>query len=82
MLSLSHTFFPLILVTVKKGEIFTTQPGEFPCKAIMHVCGEKDTDVIKKLARDILLKSEHSGYQSVAIPAICAGQYLLVFKSL
>ncbi|MCI4377156.1 hypothetical protein PGIGA_G00200530, partial [Pangasianodon gigas] len=61
-------------VQVKKGEIFITQPGEFPCKAIMHVCGEKDTDVIKKLARDILLKCEHSGYQSVAIPAICAGK--------
>ncbi|XP_060795064.1 protein mono-ADP-ribosyltransferase PARP14-like [Neoarius graeffei] len=59
---------------VKKGEIFITQPGEFPCKAIMHVCGEKDTAIIKKLVQDILLKSENNGYKSVAIPAICAGK--------
>ncbi|KAG7330444.1 hypothetical protein KOW79_006666 [Hemibagrus wyckioides] len=61
-------------VQVTRGEIFVTQPGGFPCKAIMHVCGEKDTAIIKTLAQDILLKSEHSGYQSVAIPAICAGK--------
>lgn len=48
----------------------------------MHVCGEKDTEVIKKLTRDILRKCENSGYESVAIPAICAGQYLCVYKSL
>ncbi|TSN12215.1 Poly [ADP-ribose] polymerase 14 [Bagarius yarrelli] len=59
---------------VNKGEIFVTQPGDFHCKAIMHVCGAKDTNIIKTLARDILLKCEHSGYKSVAIPAICAGK--------
>ncbi|KAF7706609.1 protein mono-ADP-ribosyltransferase PARP14-like [Silurus meridionalis] len=61
-------------VQVNKGEICITQPGEFPCKVIMHVCGAKDLEVIKKLARDILLKCEQSGYGSVAIPAICAGK--------
>lgn len=63
---------------VNKGEIHITQPGGFPCKAIMHVCGEKDTNIIKKLAHKILLDCEKNGYQSVAIPAICAGQYLCV----
>lgn len=71
-------FFSLILVQVTRGEIFVTQPGGFPCKAIMHVCGEKDTAIIETLARDILLQCERSGYQSVAIPAICAGQYLCI----
>ncbi|XP_027034050.2 protein mono-ADP-ribosyltransferase PARP14-like isoform X1 [Tachysurus fulvidraco] len=61
-------------VQVEKGKIFITQPGDFPCKEIMHVCGAKDTGIIKTLARDILLKCEQSGYQSVAIPAICAGK--------
>ncbi|XP_036452955.1 protein mono-ADP-ribosyltransferase PARP14-like [Colossoma macropomum] len=61
-------------VRVNKGEIFTTQPGNFPCKELMHVCGEKDTGVIKGLARDIVSKCESDGCQSVAIPAICAGK--------
>ncbi|XP_072543497.1 protein mono-ADP-ribosyltransferase PARP14-like [Salminus brasiliensis] len=59
---------------VNKGDILTTQPGNFPCKVIMHVCGEKDSDIIKGLARDIVSKCERDGYQSVAIPAICAGK--------
>lgn len=74
------THFYINLAQVKKGEIFVTQPGAFPCKAIMHVCGQKDTDVIKKLTQDILLQCERSGYQSVAIPAICAGQYLCLYN--
>ncbi|KAL2079249.1 hypothetical protein ACEWY4_024993 [Coilia grayii] len=57
---------------VKKGEIFTSVSGSFPCKAIMHVCGEKDPALIQDLSRDILLLCESKGYQSVAIPAICA----------
>ncbi|XP_066536455.1 protein mono-ADP-ribosyltransferase PARP14-like [Hoplias malabaricus] len=59
---------------VNKGEIYTTQPGNFPCSVIMHVCGEKNADVIKGLARDIVSKCERDGYKSVAIPAICAGK--------
>lgn len=47
----------------------------------MHVCGERDTAIIKKLVRDILLKCENNGYQSVAIPAICAGQYINLHKA-
>ncbi|XP_049338892.1 protein mono-ADP-ribosyltransferase PARP14-like [Astyanax mexicanus] len=59
---------------VNKGQILTTQPGNFPCKMIMHVCGEKDADIIKGLARDIVSKCEQLCYKSVAIPAICAGK--------
>ncbi|XP_076144471.1 protein mono-ADP-ribosyltransferase PARP14-like [Alosa pseudoharengus] len=58
---------------VNRGEIFTSPSGSFPCKAIMHVCGQKDPAVIQDLARDILLLCERKRYQSVAIPAICAG---------
>uniref|UniRef100_A0A3B1JZK3 Poly [ADP-ribose] polymerase n=1 Tax=Astyanax mexicanus TaxID=7994 RepID=A0A3B1JZK3_ASTMX len=54
------------------GKIFTTQPGNFPCKMIMHVSGKSDAGNIKGLARDIVSKCELLRYQSVAIPAICA----------
>ncbi|XP_063042879.1 protein mono-ADP-ribosyltransferase PARP14-like [Engraulis encrasicolus] len=57
---------------IKKGEVFTSAPGSFPCKAIMHVCGERDPALIQDLCREILLLCESKGYQSVAIPAICA----------
>ncbi|XP_022534288.2 protein mono-ADP-ribosyltransferase PARP14-like [Astyanax mexicanus] len=59
---------------VQKGKIFTTQPGNFPCKMIMHVSGKSDAGNIKGLARDIVSKCEQLRYQSVAIPAICAGK--------
>ncbi|XDV19030.1 hypothetical protein PO909_024606 [Leuciscus waleckii] len=59
---------------VASGQIFTTPPGGFPCKTIMHVCGERDASVIKTLVKEIVVQCEHGHYQSVAIPAICAGQ--------
>ncbi|XP_016415475.1 uncharacterized protein LOC107745958 [Sinocyclocheilus rhinocerous] len=55
-------------------QIFKTPPGGFPCKTIMHVCGERNPDVIKTLAKEIVVQCEHGCYRSVAIPAICAGQ--------
>ncbi|XP_029931671.1 protein mono-ADP-ribosyltransferase PARP14-like [Myripristis murdjan] len=58
---------------VKKGEIFVSQSGQFPCKAIFHVCGQKDAGIIEGLVRDIITSCEAKGYKSVAIPAICAG---------
>ncbi|RXN18966.1 poly [ADP-ribose] polymerase 14-like protein [Labeo rohita] len=59
---------------VASGQIFTTLPGGFPCKIIMHVCGERKPDVIKTLAKEIVVQCEQGCYRSVAIPAICAGQ--------
>ncbi|TRY57758.1 hypothetical protein DNTS_012030 [Danionella cerebrum] len=59
---------------VASGKIFTTPPGNFPCKTIIHVCGNRSPDVIKTLAKAIITHCEHAHYQSVAIPAICAGQ--------
>ncbi|XP_058639229.1 protein mono-ADP-ribosyltransferase PARP14-like isoform X2 [Onychostoma macrolepis] len=59
---------------VASGQIFTTPPGGFPCKTIMHVCGERNPDVIKTLAKEIVVQCEQGRYRSVAIPAICAGQ--------
>lgn len=61
---------------VASGQIFTTPPGGFPCKTIMHVCGARNPDVIKTLAKEIVVQCEQGRYRSVAIPAICAGQYL------
>uniref|UniRef100_A0A4W6D8G4 Poly [ADP-ribose] polymerase n=1 Tax=Lates calcarifer TaxID=8187 RepID=A0A4W6D8G4_LATCA len=55
---------------VNRGEVFETQPGSFPCKAILHVCGEKDTGIIEQLVCRIIQLCESSGYKSVAIPAI------------
>ncbi|KAL1271943.1 hypothetical protein QQF64_030959 [Cirrhinus molitorella] len=59
---------------VASGQIFSTPPGGFPCKTIMHVCGERKSDVIKTLAKEIVVQCEQGCYRSVAIPAICAGQ--------
>ncbi|XP_025761287.1 poly [ADP-ribose] polymerase 14 isoform X2 [Oreochromis niloticus] len=58
---------------VNRGEIFVTQSGNFPCKAIFHVCGEKDQALIEQLVCDIIYYCESYKYTSVAIPAICAG---------
>uniref|UniRef100_UPI0009B33F1D poly [ADP-ribose] polymerase 15-like n=1 Tax=Monopterus albus TaxID=43700 RepID=UPI0009B33F1D len=58
---------------VKKGEVFKTPPGSFPCKAILHVCGEKDSVIIEQLVCRIIQDCENFKYKSVAIPAICAG---------
>ncbi|XP_026209254.1 uncharacterized protein LOC113157845 isoform X2 [Anabas testudineus] len=56
-----------------RGDVFKTQPGSFPCKAILHVCGEKDAGVIEQLVCRIIQQCESCQYNSVAIPAICAG---------
>ncbi|XP_071774139.2 protein mono-ADP-ribosyltransferase PARP14-like isoform X1 [Centroberyx gerrardi] len=61
------------VVRANKGEIFVSQPGQFPCKAIFHVCGERDAAIIQGLVCDIIASCESKGYKSVAIPAICAG---------
>ncbi|XP_040887490.1 protein mono-ADP-ribosyltransferase PARP14-like [Toxotes jaculatrix] len=58
---------------VNQGEVFVTQSGSFPCKAILHVCGEKDARTIEQLVCRIIQLCESSGYKSVAIPAICTG---------
>ncbi|XP_028285396.1 protein mono-ADP-ribosyltransferase PARP14 [Parambassis ranga] len=58
---------------VNRGEVFVSQSGQFPCKAIFHVCGEKDAGVIETLMVSIIDLCETYGFDSVAIPAICAG---------
>ncbi|XP_043101593.1 protein mono-ADP-ribosyltransferase PARP14 [Puntigrus tetrazona] len=40
----------------------------------MHVCGERNPEVIKTLAKQIVVQCDQGCYRSVAIPAICAGQ--------
>ncbi|KAG1959203.1 protein mono-ADP-ribosyltransferase PARP14-like [Pimephales promelas] len=69
-----HVLGQLTGAQVTTGQIFTTPPGGFPCKTIMHVCGQRDASVIKTLAKEIVVQCERGRYQSVAIPAICAGQ--------
>ncbi|XP_050971713.1 protein mono-ADP-ribosyltransferase PARP14 [Labeo rohita] len=64
----------LTVAQVASGQIFTTPPGGFPCRTIMHVCGQRDPGVIKTLAKKIVVQCEQGRYRSVAIPAICAGQ--------
>ncbi|MBN3316847.1 PAR14 polymerase, partial [Atractosteus spatula] len=58
---------------VAYGEIYQTMPGNFPCKAIMHVCGQRNTPMIKALADKIVRTCDRSCFPSVAMPAICAG---------
>ncbi|CAI5669256.1 unnamed protein product [Oreochromis niloticus] len=58
---------------VNRGEIYVTQPGNFPCKAIFHVHGKQDEVLIEQLVCDIIYYCESYNYSSVAIPAMCAG---------
>ncbi|XP_055358541.1 protein mono-ADP-ribosyltransferase PARP14-like isoform X2 [Betta splendens] len=58
---------------VNQGEVFATNPGLFPCKAILHVCGQRDAGVIEQLASKIIHHCETTKLKSVSIPAICAG---------
>lgn len=58
---------------VNEGDIFVSPSGSFPCEAIFHVCGEKSAHVIEQLVFRIIEYCEAYEFQSVAIPAICAG---------
>ncbi|XP_054916199.1 protein mono-ADP-ribosyltransferase PARP14 isoform X2 [Poeciliopsis prolifica] len=58
---------------VSRGNPFVTPPGHFPCKAILHVCGEKDASLVEAFVPSIVNYCEDQGFSSVAIPAICAG---------
>ncbi|XP_054457974.1 protein mono-ADP-ribosyltransferase PARP14-like [Anoplopoma fimbria] len=57
----------------KRGDVFVSHSGSFPCTAIFHVCGEKDADLIEQLVCRIVEHCETFWFKSVAIPAICAG---------
>ncbi|KAM9426844.1 protein mono-ADP-ribosyltransferase PARP14-like [Pholidichthys leucotaenia] len=59
---------------VNKGDVIKTQPGQFPCEALFHVCGERDSGLIEQLVVDIIRDCESFQCTSVAIPAICAGE--------
>uniref|UniRef100_A0A3B3V7U4 Poly [ADP-ribose] polymerase n=1 Tax=Poecilia latipinna TaxID=48699 RepID=A0A3B3V7U4_9TELE len=65
---------------VSQQPICATEPGLFPCKAILHVCGKKDANVIEQLVCSIIDSCEKLGVSSVAIPAICAGKYIVFFR--
>ncbi|XP_070849888.1 protein mono-ADP-ribosyltransferase PARP14-like [Chaetodon trifascialis] len=58
---------------VNRGDVFVTQPGSFPCEAILHLCGERDASLVEQLVCKIIEHCETFGFKSVAIPAICAG---------
>uniref|UniRef100_UPI0009B3C6CB poly [ADP-ribose] polymerase 14-like isoform X1 n=1 Tax=Monopterus albus TaxID=43700 RepID=UPI0009B3C6CB len=58
---------------VKRGDVYKTPPGSFPCKAILHVHGEYYAGAIEQLMCRIIQHCEAFQYKSVAIPAICAG---------
>ncbi|XP_026018064.1 poly [ADP-ribose] polymerase 14-like isoform X3 [Astatotilapia calliptera] len=64
---------PQAAATVNRGEIFVTQSGNFLSKAILHVHGEQDEVLIEQLVCDIICYCESHKYNSVAIPAMCAG---------
>uniref|UniRef100_A0A7N6FI70 Poly [ADP-ribose] polymerase n=1 Tax=Anabas testudineus TaxID=64144 RepID=A0A7N6FI70_ANATE len=58
---------------LNQGAVVRTPPGLFPCKTILHVCGQQDAGIIEQLACRIIRDCESDQYKSVAIPAICAG---------
>ncbi|CAN9509302.1 unnamed protein product [Ophioblennius macclurei] len=59
--------------TINKGSTVWTRPGRFPCKAILHVCGEKTAAHVEELAQLIISSCDAKGYSSVAVPALCTG---------
>uniref|UniRef100_A0A3B3DQ84 Poly [ADP-ribose] polymerase n=1 Tax=Oryzias melastigma TaxID=30732 RepID=A0A3B3DQ84_ORYME len=70
------------LAKVNRGDIFVSQSGRFPCKTFFHVCGERDESLVEKLVCNIIYQCEKSGFESVAIPAICAGIFPLYWDSM
>uniref|UniRef100_A0A8C9RTG0 Poly [ADP-ribose] polymerase n=1 Tax=Scleropages formosus TaxID=113540 RepID=A0A8C9RTG0_SCLFO len=52
--------------------VATTPAGALACKIIVHICANKDLDLVKKLCGKVLKFCEHKGYRSVAFPAVCA----------
>uniref|UniRef100_A0A3Q2ZPX2 Poly [ADP-ribose] polymerase n=1 Tax=Kryptolebias marmoratus TaxID=37003 RepID=A0A3Q2ZPX2_KRYMA len=66
------TLLCLSVAKWNRGDVFVSKPGQFPCKAILHVCGEKDACVIEELVCSII--DQCKNFTSVAIPAICAGK--------
>ncbi|XP_036002228.1 protein mono-ADP-ribosyltransferase PARP14 [Fundulus heteroclitus] len=58
---------------VGRGAVFASRPGGFPCKEILHVCGEKNASIVEGLMCSIINTCESRCFRSVAIPAICAG---------
>ena len=62
------------LAHVTRGGLYETKPGQFPCKSLLHVWGQSNTTVIQGVVSDIMKTCDQKGYQSVAIPAISAGQ--------
>ncbi|KAK1889991.1 Protein mono-ADP-ribosyltransferase PARP14 [Dissostichus eleginoides] len=56
-----------------RGDVFVSQSGEFPCEALFHVCGQNDAVVIEQMVIRIVEHCESFRFESVAIPAICAG---------
>ena len=57
--------------------MFVSHPGMFPCEAILHVCGDRDAAIVEHLVCSIVDHCESYGFNSVAIPAICAGEYFV-----
>ncbi|XP_029943872.1 protein mono-ADP-ribosyltransferase PARP14-like [Salarias fasciatus] len=64
---------PKVEAELKAGSTVLTEPGRFPCKAILHVCGEKTAGHIEGLTQLIIKSCETNHYKSVAIPALCTG---------
>lgn len=67
-------FVVLRAASVNRGQVYISKAGSFPCKAILHVNGEKDAGTVEQLVIRIIECCEHLRIKSVAIPAICAGK--------
>lgn len=67
-------FVLLCAASVDRGQVYVSDAGSFPCKAILHVCGEKHAGTVEQLVIRIIECCERLAIKSVAIPAICAGK--------
>ncbi|XP_067833079.1 protein mono-ADP-ribosyltransferase PARP14-like isoform X2 [Heptranchias perlo] len=60
-------------VDLTSGNVLLTEPGRLRCKAIMHVCGGDDPEMIKKAVKNVLHECHRKGFRSVSFPAIGTG---------
>lgn len=58
---------------VKRGDVYESQPGSFPCSVLLHACGENDAGIIEQVVVRIIEHCEKLQVSSVAIPALCTG---------
>ena len=67
---------------LSEGEIFCSKPGTLQCQMIIHAAGpvwkggaQKEEEYLIKCVESSLAASEDNDFVSIAIPALCTGNF-------